>query len=285
MGPDLILANAFRITIRDLADPGPLESGLREVAAEGFLNYFDDQRFRSYDPERGFFAEKILRGHWNGALQVLLTSITPDLPGWEKERRAELFRVWKDWPACLARAEGFLEKEIFSFLREHPAEFGLALHRVPEDEVSMQFAVLQGHLWNELLRRLVVRKAARTREVAGREGPYVFWESPHPGLSAFLKELELPTAAVRMSWPDEVSASLFAEILREKGLKPGDFRTRELRRVRFKSFPRRAVVFPDKLEVREKGGDELHPGRKRLTLAFELPRGSYATILVKRISG
>ncbi len=32
------------------------------------------------------------------------------------------------------------------------------------------------------------------------------------------------------------------------------------------------------------GDDELAQGRRRLTLEFTLPRGSYATILVKRIT-
>ena len=30
--------------------------------------------------------------------------------------------------------------------------------------------------------------------------------------------------------------------------------------------------------------DELNPGRQALTLAFELPRGSYATMLIKRLT-
>ena len=30
--------------------------------------------------------------------------------------------------------------------------------------------------------------------------------------------------------------------------------------------------------------DELHPGRRKLVLSFDLPRGSYATLIVKRIT-
>ncbi|MGB7295778.1 MAG: tRNA pseudouridine(13) synthase TruD, partial [Candidatus Aminicenantales bacterium] len=74
MGPDLIAGNAFTVTIRDLADLSPLEINLEQVRKTGFPNFFDDQRFRSFDPERGFFAEKILNRHWNGALQLFLTS-------------------------------------------------------------------------------------------------------------------------------------------------------------------------------------------------------------------
>jgi len=30
--------------------------------------------------------------------------------------------------------------------------------------------------------------------------------------------------------------------------------------------------------------DERHPGRLKLTLGFDLPRGAYATLIVKRIT-
>jgi tRNA pseudouridine13 synthase len=69
-----------------------------------------------------------------------------------------------------------------------------------------------------------------------------------------------------------------------RGLKLSDFRTRALQRVYFKSFPRAAAIKPERPVILEKGEDELHPGRKRLTLSFLLPRGSYATILIKRLS-
>ena len=60
MGPDLIRANEFTIVIRDLLDLSGLVPVLEDIRTGGFPNWFDDQRFRSYDPERGFFAEKIL---------------------------------------------------------------------------------------------------------------------------------------------------------------------------------------------------------------------------------
>jgi tRNA pseudouridine13 synthase len=32
------------------------------------------------------------------------------------------------------------------------------------------------------------------------------------------------------------------------------------------------------------GTDELYPGRHKLTLKFDLPRGSYATMVIKRLT-
>jgi tRNA pseudouridine13 synthase len=284
MGPDLIKANVFTIAVRDLSDLPEREEALERIRTEGFPNWFDDQRFRSYDPDRGFFAEKILRRHWNGALQAFITSITPDLEGRERERRLELFRLWRDWKACRTLAAGYLERSVFDILRDRPDEFGQALHRIPEEETAMQYAVFQANLWNELLRRIIRGRGLPAVEVPGRAGPYLFWTRIRPEAWTDLKSLSLPTAAVKMEFTDSEVSRLFEEILLERSLSRSAFRTQELRRIRFKSFPRAAVVVPDDFRVLERGGDELHPGRKKIVLRFALPRGSYATILVKRLT-
>ena len=65
----------------------------------------------------------------------------------------------------------------------------------------------------------------------------------------------------------------------------------ELRQIRVK-YPRdsffskgnrRAVLFAR--DLRHEGAeDDLHAGRRKVTLWFDLDRGSYATMLVKRIT-
>jgi tRNA pseudouridine13 synthase len=65
----------------------------------------------------------------------------------------------------------------------------------------------------------------------------------------------------------------------------------ELRQVRVK-YPRdsffskgwrSAIVVPREL-THALGSDELYAGRQKLALRFELPRGAYATMLVKRLT-
>lgn len=285
MGPDLIQANGFTVVIRALARLETLEPALEEIRRGGFPNWFDDQRFRSYDPERGFFAEKILRRHWNGALQAFLTSVTPNLSGRERARKAELFRVWRDWKACRTLAELPLERAVFDILRNRPGDLTEALHRIPEEETAMQFAAFQSHLWNELLRRIIRNRDIPVSEYAGREGSYLFWRDAREAEKKFGRPaLRLPTASVKMEFPDGETETLFDDLLRERGLSRAAFRTKELRRVRFQSFLRPVVVRPEGFEVLDRGEDELHPGRKKITLRFDLPRGSYATILVKRLT-
>jgi tRNA pseudouridine13 synthase len=283
MGPDLIQANGFRIVLRDLAGSGPIGLALEDVRRFGVPNFFDDQRFRSYDPERGFFAEKVLRRHYNGALQVYLTSTTPEMDAAERERRRDLFGKWRDWPACVALAAGREEKAILGFLAAHPKDFARALHKLPQEEVSMRYSSFQSHLWNELLRRRIRDLAPGTAAVAGAEGAYLFWRTLEgPGETA-LKDLSLPTVAAHMVFPDDRTQALFEAILAEGGLRRPDFRTHALRKVYFKSFLRRAVIHPENLKMGEEGPDGLYPGRRRVELSFALPRGSYATMVIKRL--
>jgi len=284
MGPDLIQGNAFTVTIRDLADIGHLEANFKKVKRTGFPNFFDDQRFRSLDPERGFFAEKVLKRHWNGALQVFLTSAGPADSKAERERKAALFKNWKDWPLLLTLANGPWEKGIFGFLNGHPGDARRALHRIPEEEVSMQYAAYQAHLWNELLRRLIKRKVRNPKEVPGRDGGYLFWDEIEAEAFSYLSGLEIPTAAARMDFGDDLTRSLFNDILKEKNLTLGSFRTKALRKVYFRSFQRKALIIPEDLQTLGVGNDEIHPGKKKWTISFVLPRGSYGTMLIKRLT-
>ncbi len=284
MGPDLIQGNSFKVTMRDLPGFAALERNIEEARASGFPNFFDDQRFRSYDPERGFFAEKILKRHWNGALQVYFTSASPDSSKNERQRKITLFENWRDWPACLNLAQDAAEKRVFGYLSAHPKAFASALHLLPQEEISMLYAAFQSFLWNEILRRTLRPKVEDLTEVNGIAGKYFFWSGLNKDIFSYLSGLEIPTAAAKMDLPDELVRSFYQEVLSERGLRPGLFRTKVLRKVSFRSFNRRALIVPEDLRIVDKGEDEIHPARKKLTMSFFLPRGAYGTMLVKRLT-
>lgn len=282
MGPDLIVSNFFKVTIRNIRDLEEVLRNFEEIKESGVPNFFDDQRFRSYDPERGFFAEKVLKKQWNGALQVFLTSVYPDIKGKEKRKRMEIFKNWKDWDKCLEIAENKIEKKIFKILKEEN-DFKKALHIIPEEEVSILYSSYQSHLWNEVLRRLIRIKVKEILEVKGYEGPYLFWRTLDFQTFTYLNNLRIPTPSYKMEFQDPVLEEIFERILAEKGLKRSAFRTSVLRRVYFRSFPRRALVIPDGFKIIEEGEDELNKGKKKIKVEFSLPRGSYATMVTKRL--
>jgi tRNA pseudouridine13 synthase len=48
--------------------------------------------------------------------------------------------------------------------------------------------------------------------------------------------------------------------------------------------PRRAVVVPEDLAVEPAEPDDRYPGKLKATLRFFLPRGSYATMVIKGLA-
>ncbi|MCM8783158.1 MAG: tRNA pseudouridine(13) synthase TruD [Candidatus Omnitrophica bacterium] len=158
MGPDLILANEFKITIRDLQEE-EIEHALRQlefVKEYGYPNYFDDQRFGNYSRQQGFFAERLVKGEFNGSLKVYLTAVHPQDKKAEKWRKQLFFNNWRDWHKCLNLAKTSFEKEVFFvLLKGGNKSFLSALNLIPKDELSILISSYQAYLWNQLVERVV----------------------------------------------------------------------------------------------------------------------------------
>ncbi len=157
MGPDLIKGNKFHIVVRNLTEH-ELKSALGEIECvkrDGYPNYFDDQRFGSFDARQGFVAEKIIKKHYNGALKIYFSRIHPEDSKEEKEHRKFIYENWGNWRACITRATSRFEKEAFSYLEKHPKGFVPILQRISHEEMVLFFSAYQSHLWNEVLRKII----------------------------------------------------------------------------------------------------------------------------------
>ncbi|MCF6153796.1 MAG: tRNA pseudouridine(13) synthase TruD [Candidatus Brocadia sp.] len=157
MGPDLITGNKFQIVVRNLTE-NDLTSALHEidrVKQDGYPNYFDDQRFGSFDARQGFIAEKILKKHYNGALKIYFSSIHPEDSKEEKEHRKFFYENWGNWQECLKGATSKFEKETFRYLEKHPKGFIPILQRISHEKMVLFFSAYQSHIWNEVLRKII----------------------------------------------------------------------------------------------------------------------------------
>ena len=72
-------------------------------------------------------------------------------------------------------------------------------------------------------------------------------------------------------------------MLAEEGLTLAALRVPGLQKPFFSKGDRAGCLRPVGVRA-EAGDDELNRGRRKLTLTFELPRGSYATMFVKRVT-
>ena len=61
-------------------------------------------------------------------------------------------------------------------------------------------------------------------------------------------------------------------------------RIKKTRRIFFSKGERKLLLFPQNLKAEAAEIDELNEGKRKITLSFELSKGSYATIIIKRLT-
>ena len=285
MGPDLIQGNRFSIVVRDLSseEAKKIESEIPLINQWGYPNFYDDQRFGSYDTVQGFLAEKILKNHYNGALKIYLTRFNSDDRKECREKKKFYFDHWGEWPACLKKASGLFEKEAFSQLISQPKSFLLILKRIPHDELALFFSAFQAFLWNEVLKKVLNDAMLKPLSVyPGNLGDYIFYTCLDGTNHQFLTHLEIPTVASKIETKDERLKTTTDEILQLHQLKLPMFNLTKIRQAYFKSFQRRSIVIPKEFS-HEFHKDDRYENKTKALLKFTLPRGSFATMLVKRI--
>jgi tRNA pseudouridine13 synthase len=283
-----ICANRFRLTLRDLAaaDRPAAEAALARGAAQGVPNYFDDQRFGS--AAGGEFVGRLLvRGQFEEALRLALAAPYEHDRSAQKEEKRLLAEHWGDWQRLAgvlppARAAG----RPIEHLRLNPGDFRGAFLRLPAELRTLYLSAYQSHLWNRILARWLERhcRPEQLRPVRLRLGAVPFHGDLAPAQLEELARLQvpLPSARWRPAEADPLGV-LAGEVLAEEGLALSELRVKGVRELFFSRGERAALCRPAELGW-EFAADERHPGRVRLTLHFELPRGSYATLLAKAVS-
>jgi tRNA pseudouridine13 synthase len=285
MKPGFIRGNIFKVIVRDLKKDDAAEALLELETAKTFHypNYFDDQRFGCFDEKQGFLGEKILKKQFNGALKLYLTSEQPRDGRDERERKTFFFAHWKDWKACRAAAQTEFEKAAFDFLIKEPAGFLPLLNKITREELSLAFSAYQSYLWNEILRKVVNSQAQGPfKYYPGRTGDYIFYTCLDSERYAYLSSLNIPAPGIKAETGDAIVKTAYQQVLEANGIKNPMFNNLKIRKAFFKSFPRPAIAAPEEIKYAS-SDDELFPGKKKITLEFFLRRGSYATMLLKRV--
>ncbi len=269
--------NRFEIAVRDLDAPPDLEP----VRRWGVPNYFDDQRFGSLRGTDGeFIGRALVRGENEKALRLAIASPAAEDRKQAREIKVALRDRWGDWTGLRADLPQGVERTIAAYLVDHPGAFGFAFELLDENLRILYVSAYQSWLWNRALAD-IVRALPDTFEVAYAAGRHVFYRSLDPAAHDRLAELSIPLATPTQAFAGEISA-LMSRIFAEEGVEPRMFRLKKLKRTFFGKGLRRALMAPAGLRA-SSGPDELHRGRKKAVLSFELPKGSYATVLLKRL--
>jgi tRNA pseudouridine13 synthase len=284
-----IRANRFRITLRSLkaADPAYARQGLDEVGRQGVPNFFDDQRFGSVGPSGEFVARAMVRGQPEEALRLALVAPYEYDRGVQKKEKALLSQHWGDWQGLKALLGRGHARSLVCYLADHPGDFRGALERLRPELQGLYISAYQSYLWNRMLARWLHEHcpSAHLVSIRLRLGDVPMHRNLEDEVVQALAALTLPlpTSRSRLD-PSDSRAALLEAVLAEEGLRLEQLKLKGSRKMFFSKGERPALCRPAGLSFQEEP-DELHTGKSKLILAFELPRGCYATLIVKRISG
>jgi tRNA pseudouridine13 synthase len=270
-------ANRFDITVRDLTQIPDLEP----IRRFGYPNYFDDQRFGSLRGCQGeFIGRALVRGEYEKALRLALATPAAEDRKQRRDLKILLRDRWGDWGGLRENLPRSVERTVAEYLLHHPGSFGFAFELLDQNLRILYVSAYQSWLWNRTLAELL-RTLPSAFEVDYAAGRHVFYGALDPQTHDRLAELAIPLVTPTQKFEGE-AAPIVAALLAEEKVEPRMFRMKKLRKTFFGKGLRDAIIAPAGLRASE-GADELNPGRRKWTLAFDLPKGSYATVLLKRL--
>ena len=269
--------NRFEIVVRHLGGIPDLDP----VRRFGLPNYFDDQRFGSLRGTEGeFIGRALVRGEYEKALQLAIASPSGEDRKKDRDLKSLVRDRWGDWEGLKKELPPSVERAVADYLSSHPGAFGFAFERIDRNLRILYVSAYQSWLWNRALAE-ILREIPGAFEVEYAAGRHVFYGSIDAATHDRLAELVIPLATASQKF-EGAAADVMARIFADEKIEPRMFRMKKLRETFFGKGLRDAIVAPAGLKA-VPGDDELNAGRRKLTLSFELPKGSYATILVKRL--
>jgi tRNA pseudouridine13 synthase len=287
-----IRANRFRITVRDLTTAQVQTAGqaFEEVKRDSIANYFDDQRFGSVSAGQVFVARQLVLGDFEAALKLALAEPYEHDRAAAKRAKATLREHWGDWKTCQQKLPRGPARSPIDYLVSNPTDFRGAFARVQPDLACLYLSAYQSHLWNRLLAAWLMKHLLPTKRALMR----LKWGSfPTPYEMSVerrdeLSPLSLPLPSARLDYSEALPNApgdwpeVLQTILADEKIELEQMKLKGLRRPFFSRGCRPILFQPEELHIATVA-DKRHAGRQAAQLAFVLPRGSYATLVVKRI--
>ena len=280
------LGNAFELTVRALGrdDLHRLRVNLPLVREHGLPNYFDDQRFGNLTHGQGWIYKGLCLGHTGEALKRLLGAPSPRDDERHRRFKEGLARHWGDWRECRDVAGRFgAHHSVFEHLAKQPDDFAGAFQHVATRLKVIHLYAWQSHLWNRALVEWLRAELPVEQRLLleSEEGPLVAWPGALPAALAARGTLRLPGERLE-DVLDARERALFEGVLAAEELAPEQMAT-DVPGFHLKGEERELVLRPAHLRVRPSEPDNLNPGAWAVRVRFELPRGGYATLVVKRL--
>jgi tRNA pseudouridine13 synthase len=282
-----LTGNRFTIIVRDIEEKEltDIAQRARTIPTSGVPNYFDSQRFGSVI-DTTFIGKEVVIKNYEQAVKQYLTTYQKSEPKKIKDEKRKILSQWHD----LAKVR-VLTKAFAVVIKEYVTtkDWRMAYRKIPAHLREMYVNAYQSFLWNEcikeILRNSVDKKKLYTVEYA--IGSLLFYTD--------LSEQEMKT--IQKTFITISETAMFSEdeqriadrILAKEGVMLADFKIEAETGNFFKTRARQVLLIPEDFVISEPTRDELNSKggavRCKLQISFSLPKGSYATVVTKRLFG
>lgn len=287
--------NKFKICIRDIqeVDFENFAKNADSARKYGVPNYYDTQRFGSVN--RGdFIAKCLILKDYEKALRIFLQPKRKELSKLKKLKRF-LQENWGHWNVVEKhlKESNFKNREIeriVTLLSSNPNDFLGAFKLIRKNLQSMFISTYQSYLWNECakayLREIVTEDKLYNVNYLGND--FIFYTELTEEELEKMKAVTIRTISDELVFLDEFEKKITCMVLSKEGITSEQFDIKNETGLFFKTRERKLLLMPDEFSVSEPESDELHSSeneekRFKITISFELLKGSYATIVIKRI--
>lgn len=298
-----LFGNEFVITVRDIGcGTEELKTILDGITAQirasgGVPNFFGIQRFGAARPVTHLVGREILQGDFEKAA---LTYIARSFPDEQEDAREVRDRVWdthdfaeglKIYPLRLRH-----ERAMMHYLVENPGDYAGSFTVLAQNISKMFVHAWQSYMFNRIICRRIEEGLPLDAAVPGdvvcfknKEGlPDVsktqqVTEENLEGMNNLVKRRRAFVTAPLIGYDtllaSGVPGKIEREIFEETGIPAESFRVKGLPELASAGLRREMLLHCEpSFEISE---DELNPGKSKAVLSFMLPKGSYATTVLR----
>lgn len=282
-----LIGNKFTITIRDLSkkEIDLAKEKIQKITRIGFPNYFDSQRFGSL-VENQFIITYVLSKDYESAVKLYLTGISK---GDNSQLKVYKKIIKQKWPKLLEfDARNSFGRPIIQEYQKTQS-WKKAYLKIPALQKELFVSAYQSYIWNESIKLLFKQNIflKNLYSIPYTAGTLTFY------LDASKTELQkIPKTFVTANHippKNTTELNIIKKILSKEGL---DFKNLDIKEETnnfFGLYDREIIVYPKNLIVNSSQNDEInstaHNKLFKIQLSFELPKGSYATVLIKALFG
>jgi tRNA pseudouridine13 synthase len=282
-----LTGNRFTIVVRDIKENELANISQRadDIQRSGVPNYFDSQRFGSVI-DKVFIGKEVVLKNYEKAVKQYLTAYQKSEPKKIKDEKRRILSRWND----LAIVQVFT-KAFAAVIHEYvkTKDWRTAYQKIPAHLREMYVNAYQSFLWNECVKE-ILKKSIEKKKVYPVEyavGSLLFFTN--------LSEDErnrIPQTFQTISdimTITEKERQIIDQVLAKEELTLADFRIEDEAGNFFKTRARQVLLVPENFTILQPEHDELNSNKQairyKIHISFSLPKGSYATIVTKRLFG